>query len=74
MANPNLLIDISEILNQTNAHRRLMKLGEKIGLNDDSQEELANRIETFIEETMIELFDEQEEPYQTWNEAPYGKE
>jgi hypothetical protein len=70
----NLLIEISEILNATGAHKSLMKLGEKMGLNEESQEELANRIESFIEQEMGELLEEQEEPYQTWNEAPYGED
>lgn len=57
----NLLYNISRVLNHTHAHRLIMKLGADIGLNDDNQEELVNRIETFIEETMIELLDEQDE-------------
>jgi len=56
-----LLMQISSILSHTHAHRLLMKLGAKVGLNDDSQEEFVNRLEAFAEETMLELLDEQEE-------------
>lgn len=58
---PNLLYNISKILKHTHAHRLLMKLGAEIGLNDENQEELVNRLEEFIEEKMIELRDEQDE-------------
>ncbi len=57
----NLLLEISEILSATGAHKSLMKLGEKMGLNEESQEELAYRLESFIEQEMVELLDEQEE-------------
>jgi hypothetical protein len=69
-----LLMQISSILGHTHAHRLLMKLGAEVGLNDDSQEELVNRLESFIEQEILELLEEQEEPYQTWNEAPYGED
>ena len=61
MMKEDLLMQISSILSHTHAHRLLMKLGEKMGLNDDSQEELVNRLETFLEETFYELLEEQEE-------------
>lgn len=56
-----LLMQISSILNHTHAHRLLIKLSAKIGLDDDRQEEFVNRLEAFAEETMLELLDEQEQ-------------
>ena len=56
-----LLMKISSVLNHTHAHRLIMKIAAELGLNDDNQEELINRLETFIEETILELLDEQEQ-------------
>ncbi len=57
MENQNLLLEISEILNNSGAHIQLQSLFENAGLDDTDCEDLGAEIEHLILDALIEKLD-----------------
>ena len=57
MKNQNLLLEISEILNNSGAHMQLQTLFETAGLNDTDCEDLGAEIEHLILDALNEKLD-----------------